>query len=70
MIDVAFRMPYVLCCSYVATMVAAMEQADADFVKLSAWFLHDLQTARYPAMAYRPFCVAQLYLVSRHERSH
>ena len=29
---------------YVATMVAAMERDGADFVKLSSWLVHDLQT--------------------------
>lgn len=29
---------------YIATMVAAMEAEDADFVKLSSWLVHDLQT--------------------------
>ena len=29
---------------YIATMVAAMEEQEADFVKLSAWLVHDLQT--------------------------
>lgn len=29
---------------YIATMVACMEAEDADFVKLSAWLIHDLQT--------------------------
>lgn len=30
--------------SYLATMLAALDDARADFVKLSAWFVHDLQT--------------------------
>ena len=30
---------------YVATMVGAMEGAQADFVKLSSWLVHDLQTS-------------------------
>jgi len=30
--------------SYVSTMLAAMTKADADFVKLSSWLVHDLQT--------------------------
>ena len=30
--------------SYIATMVATMEAEAADFIKLSAWYVHDLQT--------------------------
>jgi len=31
---------------YVATLLAEMDRHNADFVKLSAWFVHDLQTGR------------------------
>jgi glycosyltransferase involved in cell wall biosynthesis len=39
---------------YVETMLAALQQKNADFVKLSAWFVHDLQVSGGPARAPAP----------------